>query len=282
MIDIYRIKNKISGKSYIGQSVDVNKRFNRHISELANNTHHNINMQEEYDKYGPDSFECKILVYDLPTQEDADIIEESLINAYIDDGVIYNINRHAHGGDITSTHPNNEEIRKKISEASKRMYLEHPEIKENLRKQFSGENNPMYGKHHSEETRRKMSENSGIHKKVFTDEERKAISDRINKQYQEHPEILDKISNNLKQKYQDDPSYREKVSAASKANWERPEYREKMIGMIKESAKSRMKPVHGNGTDYECISEACKDTGLTTGAVINRCRSNNFPDWYYI
>ena len=54
MIDIYRIKNKISGKSYIGQSVDVDKRFNRHINELANNTHHNINMQEEYDKYGPD------------------------------------------------------------------------------------------------------------------------------------------------------------------------------------------------------------------------------------
>lgn len=43
----------------------------------------------------------------------------------------------------------NEEYRKKVTESNKKFYAEHPDM-------FKGENNPMYGKHHTEEALEKM------------------------------------------------------------------------------------------------------------------------------
>lgn len=46
----------------------------------------------------------------------------------------------------------NEEYRKKVTESNKKTYAERPE----LRQRFCGENNPMYGKHHTEESIQKI------------------------------------------------------------------------------------------------------------------------------
>jgi len=46
---------------------------------------------------------------------------------------------------------------KKGVETRKKLYAEHPELRKAISKRTSGENNPMYGKKHSEETRKKMS-----------------------------------------------------------------------------------------------------------------------------
>lgn len=46
----------------------------------------------------------------------------------------------------------NEEYRKKVTESNKKTYAKHPE----LRQCFCGENNPMYGKHHTEEALQKI------------------------------------------------------------------------------------------------------------------------------
>ena len=46
----------------------------------------------------------------------------------------------------------NEEYRKKVIESNKKTYAQHPE----LRQCFCGENNPMYGKHHTEEALQKI------------------------------------------------------------------------------------------------------------------------------
>lgn len=43
----------------------------------------------------------------------------------------------------------NEEYRQKVTESNKKFYQEHPDM-------FKGENNPMYGKHHTEEALQKM------------------------------------------------------------------------------------------------------------------------------
>ena len=36
-----------------------------------------------------------------------------------------------------------------------------------------------------------------------------------------------------------------------------------------------------DGVEYESLKSACDAYGLTIGAVINRCRSATFPNWYY-
>ena len=58
---IYKITNKITGKSYIGASENVEKRWSRHKSDLRKNNHHNPPLQKSWDKYGENNFELKIL-----------------------------------------------------------------------------------------------------------------------------------------------------------------------------------------------------------------------------
>lgn len=58
---IYKITNKITGKSYIGASENIEKRWIRHKSNLRKNNHHNHSLQKSWDKYGENNFELKIL-----------------------------------------------------------------------------------------------------------------------------------------------------------------------------------------------------------------------------
>ena len=60
---IYCIENIITNKKYIGQSIDVNERWRKHISELNHNYHHNDYLQKAWNKYGEDSFKFYVLEY---------------------------------------------------------------------------------------------------------------------------------------------------------------------------------------------------------------------------
>lgn len=61
MQGIYSITDKTNGKSYIGQSVNIEKRFLKHQGYLKNNYHPNQHLQNAYKKHGKDSFEYKVL-----------------------------------------------------------------------------------------------------------------------------------------------------------------------------------------------------------------------------
>jgi len=58
---VYRIRNKETGRVYIGASTATPKRWARHKRELRKRAHHNIDMQRDYDSYGLDSFEFEII-----------------------------------------------------------------------------------------------------------------------------------------------------------------------------------------------------------------------------
>ena len=61
MIGIYKIENKVNGKVYIGQSIDIEKRWKSHISYLNKGIHRNKHLQSAWDKYGEGNFDKKIL-----------------------------------------------------------------------------------------------------------------------------------------------------------------------------------------------------------------------------
>lgn len=61
MIGIYGIYNKESEKWYVGQSVDIDKRFRHHKWGLSNGYHPNKHLLNAWNKYGKDSFEFRIL-----------------------------------------------------------------------------------------------------------------------------------------------------------------------------------------------------------------------------
>lgn len=61
MRGIYKITNKITNKSYIGESLDIIRRWEEHKEELKNNRHHSYKLQKEYNEYGLESFEFNII-----------------------------------------------------------------------------------------------------------------------------------------------------------------------------------------------------------------------------
>lgn len=58
---IYCIENKINNKKYIGQSIDIEKRWAVHKVELNNNNHVNKHLQRSWNKHGENSFEFYII-----------------------------------------------------------------------------------------------------------------------------------------------------------------------------------------------------------------------------
>lgn len=58
---IYRIKNLISEKIYVGSAVNISSRFFIHQSNLRNNKHPNKYLQASWNKYGEAAFEFIIL-----------------------------------------------------------------------------------------------------------------------------------------------------------------------------------------------------------------------------
>lgn len=58
---IYKIENSISHKVYIGQSIDIKRRWRAHIRALTNGTHKNIYLQRAWNKDGPDAFKFSLI-----------------------------------------------------------------------------------------------------------------------------------------------------------------------------------------------------------------------------
>ena len=59
---IYEIINKVNKKRYIGQSVDVYKRWHGHKNKLNSNSHRNSYLQHAWNKYGEDNFEFNLIL----------------------------------------------------------------------------------------------------------------------------------------------------------------------------------------------------------------------------
>lgn len=58
---IYKIENKVNGKIYIGQSVDIKSRWRGHRHYLNTNTCNNNYLQNAWNKYKKDNFKFEIM-----------------------------------------------------------------------------------------------------------------------------------------------------------------------------------------------------------------------------
>ncbi len=65
---VYQFKNLITNQRYIGQSVDIEDRYIKHIRLLELGIHHSIKLQKAWDKYGKENFTHCILI-ECPTDE---------------------------------------------------------------------------------------------------------------------------------------------------------------------------------------------------------------------
>lgn len=188
MIGIYRIRNVVYNKCYYGSSKNINKRWLKHINDLTKNKHHNVLLQRSWNKYGQDNFTFELV-------EECEESELLLIEQkYLDTKPAYNIGVTSSGGDNISNNPNKDEIIKNIKQAiinrysnmsdeDKKFLFSRPKDKNpNWKGGVSvnycqcgnkitpynktcskcrprdENNNPFYGKKHSEETKKILSE----------------------------------------------------------------------------------------------------------------------------
>lgn len=164
---IYCIENITNHKRYIGQSVNIEARWCSHKKDLNHGTHDNDYLQKAWNKYGEEKF----IFYILETCEHSllDERESYYIDYYnsLDRNYGYNLKTGGqNGGSEVSEH-----VRQKQSSALKQSYATNKDLREKrksdalkqwsdpeIKNKITGSNNGMYGKHHSDETRQKMSE----------------------------------------------------------------------------------------------------------------------------
>lgn len=261
MATVYKIINEITGQAYVGHSVDVRQRINRHFSELAKNGHHCLPLQEDYNKYGRVMFHV-VYVKDNISEEEATTLEQKLIDEGYDN--LYNVGKFAkHGGDLMSYNPRKEEIRKKISNSVRAVYANMTQEERSAKYGSSGADNPMYGKTHSPEARAKMREanlgrapsNKGkTNLEYFGEEKAKEISMKISasakKRTGEHNPFYGKT-------HSDETKEKIRLANTGKRN------------------VNCHKPVVINKLVYESVTYAAEVLGVTAGTILHRIKSDN-------
>lgn len=60
-IGVFQIRNKATGWVYIDHSLDLDKIFNRHLTQLKFGMHHNESLQKDWNQLGETNFAFEIL-----------------------------------------------------------------------------------------------------------------------------------------------------------------------------------------------------------------------------
>lgn len=142
---IYMIENRINKKKYIGQTNDAKTRKIRHWCNLRNNQHINNHLQNSWNKYGKKNFRFKIIEENIPLDE-LDDRERYWIKYYDTyEGEGYNFTS---GGNV-----------------------------------LRGEENPFYGKKHTEETKKIMSIKAKGHKRGLGRKLSKKTKEKLSKKH---------------------------------------------------------------------------------------------------
>ena len=79
---IYRILCIPTGKSYIGQTIDINRRKHEYFSALRRNKLENPKLQKAWNKYGEENFSFEFWAFDNITPEQLDNLECEYIEKY--------------------------------------------------------------------------------------------------------------------------------------------------------------------------------------------------------
>ena len=267
IIGVYFIKNKITGKFYVGHSINIEKRFIRHKRDLTNGNHHCIYLQRAWDKYGKDNFEF-IIHKECETKEESIELEQYFIDNFKEK--LYNTSNEANlGGDLLTGNPRREEIIAKRTKTQKELLSKMSAEERKLKLGKPGKKNGMYGRTHTPEVRQKLSEiNKG----------NTPITKGLN--YEEYmskekaKELKQKLSENAKQRIgEKNPFYGKHHSEETKEKL-------RQVNLGKKPTNSR--PVELDGVYYESVTEASRKLGVVPATIINRIKSKNYPNCFYL
>ena len=204
---IYEWRNKLDGKFYVGQTIRPKGRYKNHVKAQGDSVFHRaIRLHGienfEYTVVATYEHETEQGLYDLLNEAEKERIK--FRNSLVPNG--YNV---AEGGKNGNT----------LSGMTEEEYVAHCNKISNLLKgKFTGENNPMYGKKQSDESKEKNRQSHlGKH---YSDDTRKKHSENAKgeKNPMKRPEVRAKHSDTLKGEKNPSkrPEVRDKLSKATK------------------------------------------------------------------
>jgi group I intron endonuclease len=279
---IYKTTNLANGRFYIGKDKFNNPDYLGSGKILKNAIKH----------YGKDNFKKEILehceTYEQMSEREIFWINE--LGSFYPNG--YNIATGGEGGDTISNHPDKDLISKNHSEWMKennptRGRKRTSEEIEKWRKSFGdkslGENNPMYGNTHTEETKKIISDKRKEWHQNLPDEERKIISKKISeankgkegywngKTNDGHSQWM-KENNPFKGKTHTD----EVKKMLSEIN-SKPKTDEHKKNISLNSAQNKQCSI--NEVVYRSVAEAARQLDLSENTVRGRVKNKNFKEW---
>lgn len=261
-IGAYLLTDKKTGKFYVGSSGELKKRLKRHFTELEKKIHHNPRLQ----KLWSEGAEIVTTVLPTDTREEAYLLEQDVISKFKDSDKMLNISLGVSGGDNLTRNDNREEIIKKIKTGlSKRMVSISPEHRKILFGR-SGEKNGMWGRKHSAETKKKISEKVRAkpikrgYKQNLTPEQRAALSARASARVGELNTFYGKTHS---------AKTREMISKKLKSLNLTP---------------SNVRKVVIEDREYVSLTEASRQLNLSPSLIIYRIRSDKeiYSNYHYL
>jgi group I intron endonuclease len=149
---IYKIRNVVNGKFYVGSTTDTRERFRNHRKMLRGNKHHCRHLQASWNKHGEDCFKFEVqeVIEDAARLWEA---EERWLAEHFGKDYCYNSGRAPEApmrGRFGPLHPSYgkpvpQEQKAAISATLKAFYAEDPN------------NHPRVGKQHTDEAKAKIS-----------------------------------------------------------------------------------------------------------------------------
>jgi len=139
MQGVYRIRNKLDGKRYIGSTDNLQTGWKYRKRALRKGKHHNIHLQRAWNKYGEKSFVFEV---EESVEGDSKALkrrEQDYLDEWFPTGLLYNIARKADRPSFEGKKHTEESLDK-------------------MRNVQLGENNGMFGKTHTQETKDQMRE----------------------------------------------------------------------------------------------------------------------------
>jgi hypothetical protein len=195
--------------------------------------------------------------------EEAEVLEQFYLNNQRDK--TYNTSTFSSGGDIISNHPNRHTIIQKMRRSLKLRYADMIEDERKRKYGLPGVRNPMYGKTHTEDARKKIAlrlsnirgKNHGNYGKKRSPETRQKMSQVASQRVGER-----------------NPFYGRKHSQETK---------QKIAERNRGKLPPNVKAVIADGLEYRSLTDAARALGVTPAMIIYRIRSSKsiYEGYYY-